>query len=459
MKTKQKIVIAGGTGFVGRALAKQLTDDDLDVIALGRSEPSNEYPWEIKKCDLFSLQETETALQEANMAIYLVHSMLPNDRLTQGDFADFDLICADNFAQALKKNKIKDVIYLGGLMPDRKETLSQHLRSRKEVEDVFINSGLTLTTVRAGLIIGSGGSSYRILQKLVKRLPIMITPAWTSNISQPVALADATSFISELVSSKAKRGQSYNIGVPEKLNYKEMMVEYAEAIGKSLTVLTVPVNSYFLSKMWVRIFSGTKFYLVSPLIESMKHNMVAENNAIESKAMNFKTAVLQAEEEKTLKPRAETSQKKSPVQYNTVKSLQRMNKPERWCARKIAIRYANWLNASFNPIIKSKYDKNNDIITFSLFGINLLVLAMDKVCSNEKIARFLIKDGVLVKKKSEKQGFLEFRCILNANTILVGIFDFIPSLPWPVYTVSQAYAHLFVMNLFANYLAKRAKKV
>ena len=176
-----KICIAGATGFIGRKLCEALAERH-QVIAITRRTitgqpessvaPVMQVPqpgivW--RSADLFSLLQLERALDGADVAVYLVHSMLPASRLTQGSFEDLDLILADNFARAAKLRGIKRIIYLGGLLP--RGELSPHLRSRKEVEDVLASHGVPTVTLRAGLVIGPQSSSYRIMERLVRQVP------------------------------------------------------------------------------------------------------------------------------------------------------------------------------------------------------------------------------------------------------------------------------------------------
>src|SRR6478672_10951130 len=149
-----KIVVAGASGFVGRALVERLAKSH-DVTGLTRSTslPPERPGLRWKTCDLFSLLQVEEALEGVDVAFYLVHSMLPHAHLVQGSFADFDLILADNFARACKKHGVKQVIYLGGIIPDGDAAeLSLHLRSRREVEETFRAKGLAFTALRASIV-------------------------------------------------------------------------------------------------------------------------------------------------------------------------------------------------------------------------------------------------------------------------------------------------------------------
>ena len=143
----QKILIAGASGFIGRALIRGLkNEEDITVVAISREEKTSPHlrlTW--KKADLFSLKDISDAMEGCDQAVYLVHSMLPSASLVQGTFYDMDLILADNFARAAKMNGIKHVIYLGGLLPLEQDKLSWHLKSRLEVETCLANCAKKVT--------------------------------------------------------------------------------------------------------------------------------------------------------------------------------------------------------------------------------------------------------------------------------------------------------------------------
>ena len=191
-KKPVKVVIAGASGFVGKALIDALTEH-LEVIGLSRNPMANRQNFEWRACNLYSLLQAESGVKGADVAIYLVHSMMPA-RLTQASFRDIDLILADNFARACESTGIRQIIYVGGLLPESTD-LSEHLASRFEVATVLGSTGIPVTCIQAGLIVGAGGSSFRILTRLVHRLPIMVCPSWTGSMTQPVAIPDVVDTI------------------------------------------------------------------------------------------------------------------------------------------------------------------------------------------------------------------------------------------------------------------------
>ena len=273
----RKVLIAGASGFIGRALIEELLlEEDLELVALSRKEQNSHHPrltW--KACDLFSLKDIDLAMVGCDEAYYLVHSMLPSAALSQGKFYDFDLIMADNFVRAAQKHKLQHLIYLGGMIPLFSE-LSWHLRSRLEVEETLRNSGIKTTVLRSGLIIGPQGSSFTILQRLVERLPIMIAPAWTSTRSQPVALSDVLKVLKKSLLLKEVQGKIYDIGGPEVLTYQDLIYKTSQKIRKRSRIYTLNIIPQFLSRYWVSLITGVPKNLVYPLVVSLKHEMLVQ---------------------------------------------------------------------------------------------------------------------------------------------------------------------------------------
>ncbi|MFZ0075441.1 MAG: NmrA family protein, partial [Exiguobacterium undae] len=207
---------------------------------------------------------------------YLVHSMMPSAKLTQGSFEDMDLILADNYARAAKENGIQQIVYLSGIIPEETEDLSRHLKSRLEVERVLGAYGTPVTTIRAALIVGPKGSSFPILSKLVKRLPVMLLPEWTRNQTHPVALPDVIHALGASVGRDDLKNRAIDIGGPESMTYKEMILKTAEVIGKKQPTFDLPFMTVNLSRLWVTLVSGEPKETVYPLVESMVHEMVAD---------------------------------------------------------------------------------------------------------------------------------------------------------------------------------------
>ena len=253
-----KIVIAGASGFIGSRLIPKLLIKfpHADITALSRTEQTfsdSRVKW--VACDLFSLKSLEQSIpNQIDLAFYLVHSMGPTAHLDQGSFADYDLLLADNFARIISNRGTKQLIYLGGLIPEN-QSLSLHLQSRLEVEETFRQYQVPITVFRAGLILGGDGSSFQILLKLVKRLPIMVCPRWTQTLTTPVGLDSVLEALAASSLDARCFNQVYDLAGCEPIAYIEMMKQTAAAIGKRRYFLSIPFFTPTLSRFWVSLIT------------------------------------------------------------------------------------------------------------------------------------------------------------------------------------------------------------
>lgn len=448
-----KVAIAGASGFVGSALIDLLAKDH-QIVALSRQKQSSEKAGvEWRQCDFMSLLQTEEALQGADVAVYLVHSMAPTAALTQANFEDLDLLAADNFFRAAKKKNIKHLIYLGGLIPDHKK-LSRHLKSRLEVETCFRQSNLAYTILRAGLIIGSGGSSFNILKKLVMRLPIMILPSWTKTETQATALTDVIHLIKFCILNEKTFSSVFDLGSDEVVTYRSLIKQTAIAMNKKPLLIPFPAVSPEISKLWVSLITNTSYSLVSPLVESLKSPMLCRDRKIYTlsglKATSLKFALTNS---MSIGKKSKRKRRRSYQSERTVRSVQRMILPASKTAKDVADDYAKWVSGIFFGVIRASIEPENKLIfRFSMFSFQFYLLVLERDVSRTSVDRqlFRVKGGALSKKKNK--GRLEFREVLDRQYILAAIHDFSPSLPWFIYFWTQAKVHLWVMKGFAIFL-------
>lgn len=275
--SRNKVVIAGASGYIGQNLLKKLKNK-ANLVGLSRNKRKDTKEVEWRSCDLFSLADAEDALKDADVAVYLVHSMIPSAKLTQASFEDMDVILANNFARAAKRQNVKEIIYLSGIIPDNDQHLSRHLSSRLEVENILRYYGTPVTAIRAGLVVGPNGSSFPILTKLVQRLPAMILPRWTSSKTQPVALDDVLKSLSKVILNTVNKNRSIDIGGPDVMTYRSMMEETARILEKKRYMFNVPLFSLSLSKLWLRLITQTPKEIVYPLVESLTHEMIVQDS-------------------------------------------------------------------------------------------------------------------------------------------------------------------------------------
>ena len=454
--SKPSIVIAGATGFIGRWFIERF-HKQFDIIALSRGEMAPEPDYdkaEWRQVELYSLSSTEKALRGADYALYLVHSMMPNTRLHQGKFEDTDLLLADNFGRAAAKNELKQIIFMGGILPDGEpiEELSRHLRSRWEVERTLGNAGTPVTALRAGIIVGAGGSSFRMIRKLVERLPVLICPAWCQSATQPIELHDALRMIHHCIGNEATYGEHYDIGGSDTTNYMEMIRTVADLMGKRRVVRPVKYFSPGLSTYWVSLFTQSSQELVSPLVQSLQHDMVASPNALLEafpERHDFRTAARRALRGKDQLPPLPARLSRDDDEKNTVRSVQRLPNPDGHTATYVARIYQRWLPIFFKTLIRVRTD--GDVSQFMLAGQPLLQLQFIPDRSDNDRQLFYINGGRLVKRRD--YGWLEFRRVLGGRYVISAIHEFVPALPWVLYVGTQARAHTWVMDKFGEYLA------
>ncbi|MEY4615237.1 MAG: hypothetical protein RJB66_197 [Pseudomonadota bacterium] len=454
MLKSPSIVVAGASGYIGKELILRLLEKfpEANIIALSRSQQhSDDQRVQWKACDLFSLQSLEQALpSRIDYAFYLVHSMGPTAHLDQGSFADYDLILADNFSRSLKNKNVKQLIYLGGLIPESKN-VSLHLQSRLEVEETFKQYALPSTIFRAGLILGEAGSSFQILIKLVKRLPLMVCPRWTQNLTTPVDLNTVLKSLTIATGDLARVGKTYDLAGCPPLTYMEMMNLTAQHMGLRRLFLRVPFFTPTLSRLWVSLITNSSRDLVYPLIESLEHPMVARDSHVFTEGGPVRSYG-ELLENACCKAKKGSFFVRFRAKRKTVRSVQRLPLPAGKDAEWIKQQYIEWLPRFLSPLIVVKQKEN--LIKFSLLGspISFLELSFSEERSSSDRQLLHVRSGLLAAKNN--RGRLEFRVVLNRRFVMAAIHDFQPSLPWYIYQVSQARLHLLVMNAFARHLAK-----
>ena len=462
-KNLNRVVVAGASGFIGQSLGRAI-DTDYEAIGLSRSrrDPSNGYG-EFRQVDLFSLRATESALQGAELGVYLVHSMLPAARLVQGTFEDLDVLCAHNFAMAARRAGLKQIVYVGGLIPQVPE-LSMHLESRLEVERVLASTGVPVTTLRAGMVVGADGSSYQLLARLVRRLPVMALPAWTQTHMHPISINDLTNAVKAVLGDENWFGRVVDVGAPQSVSYQELMAKTAQAYGVKRRFLRVPLMTPRLSRLWVSLTTGAPKALVAPLIESLKHPMLAREDpqyrlpdrAVTSVDDMLKQAVME-DRSKRDEPRAFVGQR-STGGRSLVCSVQRMRLPEGRDAKWAAAEYFRWLEKSFLGVIRVMPNEDEKGVTFCLRpgGKALLGLQLVEHRSSPERQVLAVTEGLLTQGGGKSR--LEFRQVLDGRTLIAGVHEFEPRLPWWLYRSTQGVFHKWIMLRFRAHLARLGRE-
>ena len=278
-----KILLTGVSGYIGKRLLPLLVKQGYDVVCCLR-EPRRldlNLPSGLKKrvtlLAIDFLKPTASAVQaipeDIDAAYYLLHSMSSK----QKDFATLEEKVAKNFVDCLRHTKIKQLIYLSGITNVNETQLSPHLRSRQNVESILLQAPFALTTLRAGIIIGAGSASFEIIRDLVEKLPVMIAPEWLKTRSQPIAVSDVMQLLSKVLFYEPGYNRSYDIGGPEILSYKQMLLKFAAVRQLKRWIITVPIITPRLSSYWLFFITRVSYSLAVNLVNSMKVEVICQN--------------------------------------------------------------------------------------------------------------------------------------------------------------------------------------
>jgi uncharacterized protein YbjT (DUF2867 family) len=286
-----KVLVAGSSGFVGRRLCPALQAAGHSVQAMTRHPDTYSGAGTPVYGDVHEEDSLAAALAGCDAAYYLVHS------LGDADFTRRDADAAREFARAAADAGLGRIIYLGGLGDDG-DDLSEHLRSRREVEHLLGSAGVPVTTLRAGIIIGHGGISWEITRQLVEHLPAMITPRWVRTRTQPIAVGDVIRYLVGVLEEPAAEGRTFEVGGPDVLAYVDMLRRVAVIEGRHLWVIPVPLLSPRLSSRWLSLVTNVDVPTGRSLIDSMSNEVVVRDKRIRElvdfEPMSYDEAVLAA---------------------------------------------------------------------------------------------------------------------------------------------------------------------
>lgn len=289
-----RILLTGATGYIGKRLLPALLHAGHEIVCCVRDKHrfsvdiQNASKVEIIELDFLEVRSLQAIPTNIDVAFYLMHSMSASD-----DYQDLELRCAENFRNRISETDCKQVIYLSGIVNE--DELSPHLASRKAVEEILSEGGYHLTTFRAGIIIGSGSASFEIIRDLVEKLPVMITPRWLNTRCQPIGIADVLAFLQKSVMVEELFDRSFDIGGPDILSYKEMLLDFASVRGLKRKIWTIPVMTPQLSSYWLYFVTSTSYKLAKALVNSMKVEVICRpsdiNAILQIKPIGYKEAL------------------------------------------------------------------------------------------------------------------------------------------------------------------------
>jgi uncharacterized protein YbjT (DUF2867 family) len=281
MPTSLRCLVTGSSGYIGGRLVPELLAAGYRVRCMARDPGKlSDRPWtddvEIAAADVMDAVAVRRALQDVDVAYYLIHSLG-----TGASFEERDRQAAGLFAEAAAAAGVRRIVYLGGIVSGPAADLSPHLRSRGEVGDILLDSGVPTAALQAAVIIGSGSASFEMLRYLTERLPVMVTPKWVKTRIQPIAVSDVLRYLVGCAALPDGVSRRFDIGGPDILTYAEMMRRYTEAAGLPPRVLVpVPLLTPRLSSLWVGLVTPVPAGLARPLVESLRNEVVCAEHDI-----------------------------------------------------------------------------------------------------------------------------------------------------------------------------------
>lgn len=269
----KRVLLSGATGFVGRQVYPALVAAGWDVVSgtrradeMQRREP--ERRWVV--LDVEDEATLASALEGASAVVYLIHAM--GER---GDYEAKERAAAERFLRAAEKAGVERLVYLGGVAPSG--TPSKHLRSRMMTGAVLQSGAIPTIELRAGMIIGAGGLSWRLVRDLSARLPLMILPRWLQNKSQPVALSDIVAAIVRALELSPDVRGSFDLPGPETLSGEEILQRIGRLLGIHPYTIRVPVLTPRLSSYWLKLVTRANFGVAQELVEGLTSDLIARD--------------------------------------------------------------------------------------------------------------------------------------------------------------------------------------
>ncbi len=294
MKTKAHILLTGATGYIGRRLLPVLLKQGYRISCCVRDAsrfrpPEGDYEVNVVEADFLEESHMQRLPESVDAAYYLIHSMSGSI----GNFSEKEARSARNFKSYINRSQAKQIIYLSGLVSS--EELSEHLQSRFAVERILASSDCPLTTLRAGIVVGSGSASFEIIRDLVEKLPLMIAPKWVENRCQPIAVRNVMECLTGVLLREDCYESSFDIGTKRPYTYKEMLYQYAEVRGLKRTIISVPVMTPRLSSYWLYFVTSTSYNLAVNLVDSLKVEAICQEHRLTEllgiEVLSYKDAV------------------------------------------------------------------------------------------------------------------------------------------------------------------------
>jgi uncharacterized protein YbjT (DUF2867 family)/membrane protease YdiL (CAAX protease family) len=267
--SQQPVLVTGATGFVGSHLLPALARAGTTAVGATRDpvRAAARWPsWRWVELDLERPQTLVPALTGCRAAVFLVHAMAGG-----GDYHRREQAAAQAFATAAAQAALERIVYLGGVAPHG--TPSRHLASRLATGETLRNGTVPTIELRAGMIIGSGSTSWQIVRDLALRLPGMILPAWLHTRSQPVAIDDVCAAIVYALNQAPACSAVENLPGPEIMSAREILLRIAALHGRQPLTIDVPLLTPRLSSLWIQLVTRADHGIAAELVEGLTNDL------------------------------------------------------------------------------------------------------------------------------------------------------------------------------------------
>lgn len=278
----KKVLVLGASGYIGSQLLGKLCDKGYSVTAAARQidylrARTQERPnLDICYLDLADADATRALVPQFDLVYFLVHGM------AQGyDFIDYEVSLAENFTAALKQSQVEQVIYLSAIQPQTGN--SEHLLARKMTGDILRKSGVPVTEIRAGVIIGPGSAAFEIMRDFVYNLPVLITPKWVDSKANPIALENLDHYLLQLAENPSGESQIYEAGGPDLLSYREQFQVICHASQQRYRLYATSLLTPKMASYWLGMVTSVPSNIGSALLAGLEHDFIADSSALEAR--------------------------------------------------------------------------------------------------------------------------------------------------------------------------------
>lgn len=265
-------LITGLNNYLGKRLAFHLADEGYSTSCLVRNEQHflesiEQHPnLTAIQGDLLREKYTPAIADDVDVAIFLSQDAAEWNE----QYKNLELLSLINFIKQARKSNSQQLIYITRLRTPFIE----------EVKQILTDSYISYTIIRISNIIGKGSILMEMMKKISTKLFIFANQRLVKLRTQPIALQDLLAYLNFLVLNPAAFNQSFDIGGPDVLSYKDMLKTYLKISHINRTIITLPNFSNKLSAIFISLTTGVSVSAAKAFGEHITGDLLCENNHI-----------------------------------------------------------------------------------------------------------------------------------------------------------------------------------